>query len=315
MKTATVRDLRHHFADVAKWIEHGESVTITRNGTAFAFTLALRRGGQAAAKPIYIGLPGSPRGRRWDEGYRWKKPKHFGRGCAIDRMDADAYADSSFLVSLHRADSSHDAALAFMTKAMYSLAFTPLHRIEARNALRNAAASGDMTPAECTLAFRQIEEDLHDGLLIHAPVQWTDVFRYMLMNLQRGNTRRPEGSSTHDGLIACRRSARIESRYLPFIRQKATQAREGRRSEGETSLTFAASNTDGAENPLQPVFRYALPQNTFRPPAILPLTSSLACWRRRKESPLVAKYGFERLTDEPIKGSDWAWLRRHRFVR
>lgn len=39
MKTATVRDLRNHFADVAKWIEHGESVTITRNGAAFA-TLA-----------------------------------------------------------------------------------------------------------------------------------------------------------------------------------------------------------------------------------------------------------------------------------
>ncbi len=39
MKTATVRDLRNHFADVAKWIEHGEQVTITRNGSAFA-TLA-----------------------------------------------------------------------------------------------------------------------------------------------------------------------------------------------------------------------------------------------------------------------------------
>src|SRR5438445_13334209 len=39
MKTATVRDLRNHFADVAKWIEHGEQVTITRNGAAFA-TLA-----------------------------------------------------------------------------------------------------------------------------------------------------------------------------------------------------------------------------------------------------------------------------------
>ncbi|HEX4086730.1 MAG TPA: type II toxin-antitoxin system prevent-host-death family antitoxin [Chthoniobacteraceae bacterium] len=39
MKTATVRDLRNHFADVAKWIEDGEQVTITRNGDAFA-TLA-----------------------------------------------------------------------------------------------------------------------------------------------------------------------------------------------------------------------------------------------------------------------------------
>lgn len=46
MKTATVRDLRNHFADVAKWIENGEAVTITRNGTAFA-TLAPAR----SAKP------------------------------------------------------------------------------------------------------------------------------------------------------------------------------------------------------------------------------------------------------------------------
>jgi hypothetical protein len=40
-------------------------------------------------------------------------------------MEADAYADSSFLVSLHRTDSFHDAALAFTAKAALSLAFTP----------------------------------------------------------------------------------------------------------------------------------------------------------------------------------------------
>src|SRR5260370_42029447 len=39
MKRATVRDLRNHFAAVAKWIESGEQVTITRHGVAFA-TLA-----------------------------------------------------------------------------------------------------------------------------------------------------------------------------------------------------------------------------------------------------------------------------------
>jgi prevent-host-death family protein len=36
MKTASVRDLRNRFADVAKWIEHGEQVSITRNGQPFA---------------------------------------------------------------------------------------------------------------------------------------------------------------------------------------------------------------------------------------------------------------------------------------
>lgn len=35
-RQASVRDLRNHFADVAKWIEDGEQVTITRNGAAFA---------------------------------------------------------------------------------------------------------------------------------------------------------------------------------------------------------------------------------------------------------------------------------------
>jgi antitoxin (DNA-binding transcriptional repressor) of toxin-antitoxin stability system len=41
-RTATVRDLRNRFAAVAKWIEDGEQVTITRGGAAFA-TLAPTR--------------------------------------------------------------------------------------------------------------------------------------------------------------------------------------------------------------------------------------------------------------------------------
>ena len=93
-------------------------------------------------------------------------------------MDADAYADSSFLVSLHRADTNYAAANAFMAKAALTLAFTPLHRIEVRNALRNAAASGEMTATDCRLAFRQIEEDLRDGLLLHTPIAWTDTLRH-----------------------------------------------------------------------------------------------------------------------------------------
>lgn len=36
MKTATVRDLRNQFPLVAKWIEEGESVEITRSGKPFA---------------------------------------------------------------------------------------------------------------------------------------------------------------------------------------------------------------------------------------------------------------------------------------
>ena len=67
MKTATVRDLRNRFADVAKWIEHGEQVSITRNGKAFA-TLS-------AAQPA---KPPRPFGARWAE--RMKKFKPVGKG-------------------------------------------------------------------------------------------------------------------------------------------------------------------------------------------------------------------------------------------
>jgi len=34
-----------------------------------------------------------------------------------------------------------------------------------------------MTEHECRRALLQIEEDLRDGILVHMPVQWTNVFR------------------------------------------------------------------------------------------------------------------------------------------
>ncbi len=92
-------------------------------------------------------------------------------------MEAEAYPDSSFLVSLHRADSHYAAANSFLKKAALSLAFTPLHRIEVRNAWRNAVARGDMTAFDCRIAFRQIDDDLREGLLVHTPVDWTEVFQ------------------------------------------------------------------------------------------------------------------------------------------
>jgi prevent-host-death family protein len=36
MKTATVRDLRNHFAKVSRWIRAGEEVEITRRGEVMA---------------------------------------------------------------------------------------------------------------------------------------------------------------------------------------------------------------------------------------------------------------------------------------
>lgn len=46
MRTASVRDLRNHFASVAQWIKDGETVTITSNGAIFA-TLAPANAGKS----------------------------------------------------------------------------------------------------------------------------------------------------------------------------------------------------------------------------------------------------------------------------
>ena len=92
-------------------------------------------------------------------------------------MEADAYPDSSFLVSLSRDDANHDAAMRYMAHSLQTLAFTPLHRIELFNSLRVAAARGEINQSELQAAFRKIDGDLRDGLLVHTPVGWTDVFR------------------------------------------------------------------------------------------------------------------------------------------
>ena len=92
-------------------------------------------------------------------------------------MGATAYPDSSFLVSLACHDGKSAEAGAHMARSPEVLMFTPLHRIEARNALRNAAARGDITETDRRGALQQIEDDLREGLLIHTPVDWTDVFR------------------------------------------------------------------------------------------------------------------------------------------
>lgn len=92
-------------------------------------------------------------------------------------MESSAYPDSSFLVSLVCNDSNSAEASAYMGRTAEPLLFTPLHRIEARNALRNAAARGLITESNRRGAFRQMDEDLRDGLLVQTPVEWTDVLR------------------------------------------------------------------------------------------------------------------------------------------
>jgi predicted nucleic acid-binding protein len=87
------------------------------------------------------------------------------------------YADSSFLVALYRKDANQAAAHRFMAARAPNLGFSPLNRIELRNALRNLEAVGQITRTERRLAFHQIEEDLKTGMLLHLSVNWTEALR------------------------------------------------------------------------------------------------------------------------------------------
>ena len=71
-RTATVRDLRNRFAAVAKWIEDGESVTITRRGAAFALLAAA-----PAKKP-----------RRVDWAARFKRRPPLGKKLSTEETQA-----------------------------------------------------------------------------------------------------------------------------------------------------------------------------------------------------------------------------------
>jgi predicted nucleic acid-binding protein len=88
-----------------------------------------------------------------------------------------SYADSSFLVSLYRKDDNQDAAKNFIARTRLAISFSPLNRIELRNALRNAQSFGQITEEDRRTAFRQIESDFDGGLLAHLAVEWTNVLR------------------------------------------------------------------------------------------------------------------------------------------
>ena len=92
-------------------------------------------------------------------------------------MAVETYADSSFLVSIFREDDNYETANAYMARHTPTLALSTLNRIELRNSLRNAESFSEMTAQDRRIAFQQIEDDLHDGLFVHCPVNWTDVFR------------------------------------------------------------------------------------------------------------------------------------------
>ncbi|MEA3212506.1 MAG: uncharacterized protein QOE70_5563 [Chthoniobacter sp.] len=156
-------------------------------------------------------------------------------------MDSSTYPDSSFLVSLVCEDTKSEDARGFMSRASEPLLFTPLHRVESRNALRNAAGRGDITEADRRVAFRQIEADLREGVLVHLPVNWTDVFRRAdeLSEKHAGT----DGQRTVDLLHV---AIALESSAKTFLSFDTRQRRLAKAAGLKVSLEFCHTATPAA---------------------------------------------------------------------
>jgi predicted nucleic acid-binding protein len=90
------------------------------------------------------------------------------------------YPDSSFLVALYVLTDTHTtAALAEWERLRLApLIYTPLHRLEVRNAIRQFEFARRLTLIEVKAALRRIDHDLATGTLLHTPVNWTDALRH-----------------------------------------------------------------------------------------------------------------------------------------
>ncbi len=90
-----------------------------------------------------------------------------------------AYADSSFIVALYVPEPHRtERAIEYMERHREALPFTPLHRLEVRNAIRLLVWSKRISATDRTRAFREIESDLDaETFLIHTTVDYIETFR------------------------------------------------------------------------------------------------------------------------------------------
>jgi len=86
------------------------------------------------------------------------------------------YADTSFLISLYGQDANSTEAQRMAADLQAPFAFTPLHRHEARNAVRLAVFREDITNGECEAVLAAMEQDEKAGVLARSPVAWAEVF-------------------------------------------------------------------------------------------------------------------------------------------
>lgn len=77
------------------------------------------------------------------------------------------YADTGFLCSLHAPDAHTAKAITAMRKQAAALAFTWIHQLEFRNALRLRVFRREITPAQRDASLNLLLADLAEGTLAH----------------------------------------------------------------------------------------------------------------------------------------------------
>ena len=88
-----------------------------------------------------------------------------------------SYPDTSFLVSLYLDEATTELTINYVNRAGVKLAYTPFHRLEVRTALRLRVFRQDISTQELGSIFRQIDEQIQDGILEHTPLVWADALR------------------------------------------------------------------------------------------------------------------------------------------
>ena len=90
------------------------------------------------------------------------------------------YCDTTFFIGLYVAIDTHSTAALTEWKRLDCppLVFTPLHRLEVRNAIRQFEFAGDLKSAKVKEVLRCLEDDLVDGTLLHQSFDWTGALRH-----------------------------------------------------------------------------------------------------------------------------------------
>lgn len=85
------------------------------------------------------------------------------------------YADTGFLCSLYAPDAHSPKAVTAMRKQVAPLAFTWIHQLEFRNALRLRVFRGEINPAQRDGSLNLLLADLASGILAHSQPPLPDV--------------------------------------------------------------------------------------------------------------------------------------------